>query len=136
MRDDADVVNATFLEKATEFVCGCVGVVVVTGKVENTVEFGNELVGPDLGNRLFSVRRVFVRTQSNGAHWRRLHDRYRDGLFHPFGRRVRFIVDHNDVGHAGLIARETLERRLSIVFRPRIEAWDLAGRTLSWAETE
>ena len=124
MGDEPEVVDVAVGDEVPEGLR--VGLEGVFGReVERAVEFVVELGGPDLGDRLLSVRRVLVGSDGDRPHRRDLDDRDGNGLLHSLTRRVRLVVDHDDVGHAGLVAGEALGSRCSVVVWPRANAWDL-----------
>ncbi len=127
VRDDTHLVDAALvLDDAAA----------VLGHVERAVEFGADVVVvcPDLRHGLHPVGGVLVRSQGNRPHGRRLDYRDGDGVFHPLTRGVRTVVDHDDVGHTGLVAGETLQRRLSVGLGPGVEAGGLVRRSRPWPE--
>jgi len=131
--DHPQVVDRTALDDLAERI-GVRLEAVFGRQVERAVEFRVELVGPHFGCRLQSVRRVFVGSQGDCPHRWRLDDGHRDRLLHPLTGGVGLVVDHDDVGHAGLVAGKALQRGSAVVVGPRANARDFAGRALARAE--
>src|SRR5699024_3278641 len=109
------------------------GVRFTVGNVERPVEIVVERVGPRLGERAESVGSLFVGSERDRAHRGRLDHRDGDRLFHPFTGRVRRVVYHHDVAHAGFITGKTLKPGLSVVVGPRAKARHLTVGALSRA---